>query len=33
MAKALKKEISADIDQDGEIPLIELGKQTPPLEN
>jgi hypothetical protein len=29
MAKALKKEISADIDQDGEIPLIELGKTNP----
>ena len=31
MAKALKKEISADIDQDGEIPLIELGKTNPSL--
>ena len=31
MAKALKKEISPDIEQDGEIPLIELGKTNPSL--
>ena len=31
MAKALKKDISHDTEQDGEIPLIELGKTNPSL--
>ncbi len=31
MAKALKKDISPEIDQEGEIPLIELGKTNPSL--